>query len=202
MSQEINDLVEALLCLPSIGPRSAQRMAYHLLLGNRQKGLLLAERLKNAMSNISHCQYCNNFSSQPICSICSSQARNNNQLCIVEMPLDLLAIENSGGFSGHYFVLMGHLSPIDGIGPQQLSIDLLIERCQMVGFKEVIFAINPSVEGEATIFYIKEQLKKLDISISQLARGVPMGGELEFLDSSTIGKALLMRSDLSEEVIS
>lgn len=200
MSQEINDLVEALLCLPSVGPRSAQRMAYHLLLGNRQKGLLLAGRLSKAMNNIAHCQYCNNFSSDDICNICSSKARNTTQLCIVEMPLDLQAIEKSGGFSGQYFVLMGHLSPIDGIGPQQLSIDLLIERCQLVGFKEVIFAINPSVEGEATIYYIKEQLKRFDISISQLARGVPMGGELEFLDSSTIDKALSMRSVISDAI--
>lgn len=182
------------MCLPGVGPRTAQRMAYHLLLGKRQKGLRLAECLQKAMNEVVHCQVCNNFSAESICTLCSSNSRNNKQLCIVEMPLDLLAIEQSAVFSGRYFVLMGHLSPLDGIGPEQLSIDKLIEYCQRLSFDEIIFALNPSVEGEATIHYLKGRLQRFDLRFSQLARGVPMGGTLEFLDPSTIGKALSERA--------
>tara|TARA_B110000879_G_C11159912_1_gene508564 strand:+ start:1243 stop:1851 length:609 start_codon:yes stop_codon:yes gene_type:complete len=201
VSECIDDLIDAFLCLPSVGPRSAQRMAYHLLLGKRKKGLNLADCLTRAMTKVQHCQSCNTFSSESMCDLCSSKVRNKAQLCIVEMPLDRLAIEKTGAFSGQYFVLMGHLSPIDGIGPEQLAIDKLFARCKDVAFDEVIFALNPSMEGEATIHYLKEVLKPLNICFSQLARGVPMGGELEFLDSSTIGRALSKRSLMSEDDI-
>lgn len=199
MSKEINELIEALLCLPSVGPRSAQRMAYHLLLGNRNKGLSLAEHLKSAMVNTRHCQNCNTFCSQSVCSTCSSMERDFKKLCIVETPLDLIAIEKTSAFNGQYFVLMGLLSPIDGIGPENLSIDKLQALCAQYHFDEIIFAINSSMEGEATIHYLKKALEAFNVCFSQLARGVPMGGELEYLDSSTIGRALSKRSLMTEE---
>jgi recombination protein RecR len=169
-------------------------MAYHLLLGKRQKGLHLADSLTQAMQQVKHCKACNTFSSEVLCRLCSSKSRDNSQLCIVEMPLDQLAIEKTGTYTGQYFVLMGHLSPIDGIGPEQLGIDKLVEQCRRCKFEEVIFALNPSMEGEATIYYLKNVLKPLNVRFSQLARGVPMGGELEYLDLSTIGRALSKRS--------
>lgn len=199
MSQCIDQLIEAFLCLPGVGPRSAQRMAYHLLLGKRQKGLNLADCLTKVMREVKHCQKCNAFSSENLCRLCSSQSRDAAQLCIVEMPLDLLAIEKTGTYSGQYFVLMGHLSPIDGIGPEQLSINKLLDVCQQTKFEEVIFALNPSMEGEATIHYLKEVLKPFNIRFSELARGVPMGGELDYLDPSTIGRALSKRSFMLDE---
>ena len=199
MSNQISELIDALMCLPGVGPKSAERMAYHLLLGKRPKGLRLAECLEKAMKEVSHCQICNNFSVQAECHLCLSKSRHHRQLCIVEMPLDLQAIERSASFSGQYFVLMGHLSPMDGIGPDQLSIDKLVQCCQKYGFEEIIFAINPSVEGEATIHYLREKLASFGARYSMLARGVPMGGELEYLDPSTIGRALQKRSMLAEE---
>ena len=199
MSQEINALIEALLCLPSVGPRSAQRMAYHLLLGKRQQGLELGKALKNAMLNIKHCDSCHTFSSQTLCSLCASKERDVTQLCIIETPLDLMAIEKTGVFKGQYFVLMGLLSPIDGIGPEQLSIDKLLMRCQNSGVKEVIFAINSSMEGEATIHYLKSAMASLGLCFSQLARGVPMRGTLDYLDPSTIGRAISKRSLILDE---
>ncbi len=200
MSSDINNLIDALMCLPGVGTRTAQRMAYNLLLGNRQKGIQLADKLHRAMKEVRHCQSCNDFSSDSICFRCSSTSRNQRQLCIVEMPLDLVAIEQSAEYSGQYFVLMGHLSPLDGIGPEQLAIDTLKKICKEKNFAEVIFALNPSVEGEATMHYIKQLLAGAGIRFSQLARGVPMGGSLEFLDSSTIGRALTKRSILAEEL--
>lgn len=197
MSKEIDALADAFMCLPGVGPRSAQRMAYHLLLGKRQQGLNLANRLTQAMNQVDHCQLCNNFCSEQSCHLCQSTSRHQRQLCVVEMPLDLNAIEQSGAFNGQYFVLMGHLSPLDGIGPEQLSIDKLIHRVKSLSIEEVIFALSPSVEGDATMFYLKSQLQGLDIKLSRLATGVPMGGELEFLDSSTIGRALSSRAALA-----
>ena len=200
MTNDIDELIEALLCLPSVGPRSAQRMAYHLLLHKRKQGVHLAERLKQAMTNIKHCQYCNTFSCEAICSLCSAGERDTNQICIVETPLDLLAIEKTSVFNGQYFVLMGLLSPIDGIGPDKLSIDKLLARCQQLGTQEVIFATNSSMEGEATVYYLQEQLTPLGVCFSQLARGVPMGGALEYLDSSTISRALSKRSIITDNI--
>ena len=194
MSQCIESLIDAFLCLPGVGPRSAQRMAYHLLLGKRQKGLNLAQCLVQAMQQVKHCEHCNTFSSEVLCRLCGSLNRNESQLCIVEMPLDQLAIEKTGTYSGQYFVLMGHLSPIDGIGPEQLAVDKLLTRCQALQVKEVIFALNPSMEGEATVHYLKDRLASTGAQFSQLARGVPMGGALEYLDPSTIGRALSKRS--------
>ena len=186
------------MCLPGVGQRTAQRMAYHLLLGKRQKGLELASCLQQAMEKVGHCQCCNDFSSSELCNRCLSKSRNNRQLCIVEMPLDVVAIEHSAEYSGQYFVLMGHLSPLDGIGPEQLGIEKLISRCRTTNFEELIFAINPSVEGEATVHYIRERLKSLDCRFSLLARGIPMGGALEYLDASTIGRAINQRAALAE----
>lgn len=188
------------MCLPSVGARSAERMAYHLLINNRAQGMHLAKCLANVMEKVNHCERCNNFCTDAICNICQSTDRNGHQLCIVEMPLDLRAIESSAVFSGQYFVLMGRLSPLDGIGPAQLSIDKLICLCTAKHFKEIIFALNPSVEGEATIHYLRKRLQHFDVSFSQLARGVPMGGELSFLDPTTVERALTKRSIMADEL--
>lgn len=188
------------MCLPSVGARSAERMAYHLLINNRAQGMHLAKCLANVMEKVNHCERCNNFCTDAICNICQSTDRNGHQLCIVEMPLDLRAIESSAVFSGQYFVLMGRLSPLDGIGPAQLSIDKLISLCTAKHFKEIIFALNPSVEGEATIHYLRKRLQHFDVSFSQLARGVPMGGELSFLDPTTVERALTKRSIMADEL--
>jgi recombination protein RecR len=197
---QISDLIDALMCLPSVGARSAERMAYHLLINNRAQGMHLAKCLANVMEKVNHCERCNNFCTDAICNICQSTDRNGHQLCIVEMPLDLRAIESSAVFSGQYFVLMGRLSPLDGIGPAQLSIDKLICLCKAKHFKEIIFALNPSVEGEATIHYLRKRLQHFDVSFSQLARGVPMGGELSFLDPTTVERALTKRSIMADEL--
>ncbi len=191
----ISALISSLCCLPGVGPRTATRMAYHLLLGNQAQGLRLSETLKEAMHAVTHCDRCNNLTTTITCSLCLDSRRNPNELCIVEMPSDLLAIEQSGVYKGRYFVLMGHLSPLDGIGPKELSIDKLLTLFPG-DFKEVIFAISPTIEGEATRFYLKEQLKRFDVKLSELASGIPVGGDLEYLNATTIGNALTKRREL------
>ena len=190
----IDKLVEALRCLPSVGPKSAQRMAFYLLQHQRKQGLALATTLEQAMSGITHCEQCNNFCESVLCCICSDKSRQQNTLCIVEMPGDLLAIEQSGAYSGLYFVLMGRLSPLDGIGPEQLNMPKLKSLLQNHAINEVILALNPTVEGEATAHYISELLQGHPVKQTQLAHGVPMGGELEYLDAFTIGKAIQARA--------
>jgi recombination protein RecR len=172
-------------------------MAYHLLLSHRKQGMKLADSISEALKQVRHCEGCNDFTTEALCHRCKDSRRiDSNQLCIVEMPTDVLAIEQSGVFKGRYFVLMGRLSPLDGIGPEKLSIDKLHTLMQQTPVKEVIFAINPSVEGEATVYYLSEQLRRYSVTLSQLASGVPVGGELEYLNASTIGKAILKRSSL------
>lgn len=190
----IDSLVKALRCLPSVGPKSAQRMAFYLLQHQRKQGLALADVLEKAMNHITHCEQCNNFCESSICAICSNNKRHQNTLCIVEMPGDLLAIEQSGAYTGLYFVLMGRLSPLDGIGPEQLNMQKLITLLQSHPIKEVIFALNPTIEGEATAHYISTLLQDHPVKQTQLAHGVPMGGELEYLDAFTIGKAIQARA--------
>jgi recombination protein RecR len=186
----IDQLIEALRVLPGVGPKSAQRMAFHLLERQRQGALKLSDALVSAMENVSHCRDCRTLTEQVLCSICADTRRDNKTLCVVENPADVLAFEQAGGYRGHYFVLMGHLSPIDGIGPADIGIDKLIALAQQRQATEIILATNPTVEGEATAFYITQQFRYLGIVVSRIAHGVPLGGELEYVDSGTLAHAL------------
>jgi recombination protein RecR len=190
MSPLIEQLIEALRILPGVGPKSAQRMVLHLLERNPQGGLHLANCLKATIEGVDHCKKCRNLTENELCSICENPARNDAQICVVESPADVIAIEQAGGYRGHYFVLMGHLSPIDGVGPGDLGIDALVDRVSAGQVKEVIMAVNPTVEGEATSHYISELLRPAKITLSRLAHGIPVGGELEYIDSGTIAHAL------------
>ncbi len=197
----IQQLIDAFTVLPGVGPKSAQRMVYALLERNRSGGVKLAQALTEAMEKVGHCEQCRTFSEASLCEICASPKRENGQLCIVESPADVLAIEQSGSYQGRYFVLMGHLSPIDGIGPEALGLDLLEERLkQQVAegeVSELILATNPTVEGEVTAHYILQMAKRLGIEVTQLAQGIPMGGELEYIDSGTLSQAFAGRKSLS-----
>lgn len=193
-SELLDELMEALRCLPGVGPKSAQRMAYRLLHRDRSGGLKLAAVLKKAMNEISHCQDCRTFTEQPRCNICSNPKRQQNaQLCIIETPADISAIEHTGQFSGRYFVLMGHLSPLDGIGPNEIGLDQLAHYLQQEPWQEVIIATNPTIEGEATASYIAELCAKHNILVTRIAHGVPVGGDLEMVDGTTLSHSLLGR---------
>ncbi len=185
----IDQLVEALRCLPGVGPKTAQRMVMHLLERNRDGARNLAANLNSAMENIKHCQKCRNFTENDICQICTSTTRDLSTLCIVENPGDVIAIEQTGHYRGRYFVLMGTLSPIDGIGPNEIGMDELLARCND-GIEEVILALSSSVEGEATSHYISELVKLKDIQVSRIAQGIPIGSELEYIDGGTLAHAL------------
>ena len=182
----IEALIEALGCLSGVGPKTSQRMAYQLLERNRDAGLVLAEALQNAMQNVKHCSTCRNFTENDQCDICISQSRDSRQICVVESPADVLAIESSGSYRGKYFVLMGHLSPIDGIGPDELGLDKLADRIHNEDINELILATNPTVEGEATAHYIYDLCAGTDINVTRIAHGVPIGGELEYVDGNTL----------------
>jgi recombination protein RecR len=196
-SQMLEQLMEALRCLPGVGPKSAQRMAFHLLQRDRKGGLQLADALAKAMVEIGHCKECRTFTEEEICHICTNHKRfENEQLCVVESPGDIAAIEATGQYSGRYFVLMGHLSPLDGIGPSDIGLDLLDYRLQNGGISEVILATNPTVEGEATAHYIGELCRVHQIAASRIAHGVPVGGELELVDGTTLSHSLLGRHRL------
>lgn len=183
-------LIEALTCLPGVGPKSAQRMALHLLDRDRQKATRLADILSQAMSKIGRCQKCRNFTEYPVCHICAQTARDPALLCVVETPADVIAIEQAGTYRGYYFLLLGHLSPIDGIGPEEIGIPLLDERLGQGEVKELIIATGTTVEGEATAHFISEMARKHGVVASRIAHGVPMGGELEYVDSNTLSLAL------------
>lgn len=193
----IDDLREALKRLPGIGPKSAQRMAFHLLERDRDGATLIAETLIRALSSVSHCGYCNNFSESEICPICADQRRDQTLLCVVETPADLESIEQASAFRGVYFVLMGHLAPLDGIGPDQLSVNRLKVHIDQRGIREVVLATNLTVEGEATADYIASMLASSNVKLSRLARGVPVGGELEYMDPGTLTQAFEERRELS-----
>lgn len=182
----IKKLVDAFTCLPGVGPKSAQRMAYYLLERNRDGGNNLATALEVAMSGVEHCQRCRDFTESELCGICRSERRDKNLLCIVESPADVMAIEATGGFQGTYFVLMGHLSPLDGIGPEDIGLDQLKSLITHEKPSEVILATNSTVEGEATAHFIAEMLQGSGISLSRIASGVPIGGELEYIDGGTL----------------
>ncbi|MEC7118856.1 MAG: recombination mediator RecR [Pseudomonadota bacterium] len=196
-SPRFDELVQRLRVLPGVGPKSAQRMALHLLSRNRQGGQALAAALEVAMQEIQQCQQCRSFSDHVICEICSSTQRDERLLCVVESPADVMAIEHSGGYRGRYFVLGGHLSPLDGIGPDQLGIPLLTKRLQLEPIEELILATNATIEGQATAHYLQEVVKQLQrplaLSVSRIAQGVPQGGELEYVDSHTLSQALQYR---------
>jgi len=189
----LEQLVEALRCLPGVGPKSAQRMALHLLERDRDGGVHLSVVLEAAMERIGRCSVCRDLTENEICRICANDQRDQSLLCIVESPSDVLAIENATGYRGRYFVLMGRLSPLDGIGPVELGLDELAGRMKNQPPAEMIIATNPTVEGEATAFYLQRMAEKYDISVSRIAHGVPLGGELEFTDQSTIAHAFSSR---------
>ncbi len=172
----IERLMEALRCLPGVGPKSAQRMTYHLLERDREGGRRLAEALVQAMEHVGHCRQCRTFSETELCPLCTSERRDRSLLCVVESPADVLALEQATGFGGLYFVLMGHLSPLDGIGPDELGLDALTARLDSGEVKEVIVATNPTVEGEATAHYIGEMARERGVRATRLAHGVPLGG--------------------------
>ncbi len=192
----IEELIEAFRCLPGVGQKSAQRMTLHLLERNRQGGRRLSEALGGALERVGNCRQCRNLTEETVCGICANASRERKLCCVVESPADVLAIEQAGTYRGLYFVLMGHLSPIDGIGPEQLGIGLLLERVTDGGFEEVILACNATVEGDATAWYIAEQLRGSETAVSRIAHGVPVGGELEFTDGGTLTHAFTGRTDM------
>ena len=193
----IDGLISSLKVLPGVGAKSAQRMAFQLLERNREGALKLSEALHDAMQHVKHCQRCRTFTEQSICDICSNPKRQESGiLCIVESPQDVIAIEQTAEFSGRYFVLMGHLSPIDGIGPSDLGLDKLLDILSKESVEEVILATNPTVEGEATAHYIAQMCKDNNVSATRIAHGVPVGGELEFIDGSTLTHAFSGRRKL------
>jgi recombination protein RecR len=187
----LRELIDALRILPGVGPKSAQRMALTLLERQRLGGLRLARALEQALHHVEHCSICRNLTEQPICDICSNSSREQNLLCVVESPMDVIALEQSGSYRGRYFVLLGRLSPLDGIGPNELGLPALIERLRATPeIEELIIATNPSVEGEATAHYLREATRGLPLMVTRLAQGVPVGGELEYLGGSTLTHAL------------
>lgn len=183
------DLIEALRCLPGVGGKSAQRMAFHLLERDRERGLKLAAALEQAMQRIGHCNRCRNFSEDPLCVLCANSSRDRQVLCVVESPVDVAAIEQATGYRGQYFVLMGRLSPLDGLGPEELGLGLLTQRLGEGEIEEMIIATNPTVEGEATAHYLAQLARAGGIRPTRLAHGVPLGGELEFVDRGTLAHA-------------
>lgn len=190
----INRLVEALRCLPGVGPKSAQRMAFYLLDRDREGARHLAASLQEAVEKVGHCEQCRNLSEQTICQLCAGDSRERSLLCIVETPADVQAILQATDYKGLFFVLMGHLSPLDGIGPMEIGLDKLGKRLDSGEVQELILATNATVEGEATAHYIAEMAAKREgITVSRIAQGVPMGGELEYLNSSTLSRAFMER---------
>lgn len=189
-SPALQNLMDALRCLPGVGPKSAQRMTLHLLERDREGATALAEALAGAVERVDHCTRCRNFTELDVCEICQDSRRDGRTICVVETPADVLAIEESGGFNGIYFVLMGHLSPIDGIGPAEIGLEKFHQRVMDEGISEVILATNPTVEGEATAYYLTDMLHSEGVTVSRIAHGVPLGGELEYVDGSTLAHAL------------
>jgi len=196
LPSHIESLIDSLRCLPGVGPKSAQRMAYHLLQRDRAGALQLAKSLEAAASNVQHCSKCNNFSELEVCQLCASPKRDESLLCVVEMPADLLMMEQTQCYRGMYFVLMGRLSPLDGIGAKELNLDRLLKRVQEQPC-EVILATNFTVEGDATAHYLATLLRAQQVKVSRIARGVPVGGELEQVDSGTLAQAVLERREMA-----
>ncbi|MBE0400995.1 MULTISPECIES: recombination mediator RecR [Halomonas] len=195
----VEQLMEAFRVLPGVGPKTAQRMAMHLLERERPGGQRLAAVIQQAIEEVGYCQRCRTLTEAEICALCESARRNDALLCVVESPADQLAIEEAGGFKGRYFVLHGHLSPLDGIGPESIGLDLLEARVAEGLVEEVVLATNPTIEGEATAHYIASQLSEYGVKLSRLAYGVPMGGELEYVDGGTLSRAFNGRLPFTSE---
>ncbi len=195
----LSKLVDALRCLPGVGPKSAQRIVFHLLQHQRQRGLHLASCLNEAMNSIRHCQRCNDFTIEDLCINCSDKNRDLTTLCVVESHADVVAIEHSCAYKGGYYVLMGRISPLDGIGPENIGLPKLEQLINNEEIKEIILALSPTIEGQTTIHFIQALLSPYNVHVSQLAHGIPSGGELEFLDSNTIGNALRNRAALRQQ---
>lgn len=196
MAQSLIDaLTQALQRLPGVGPKSARRMAFHLLVRDRDGGRRLGQVLLDAMERVGRCQQCRNLTELDVCALCSAPQRDRSLLCVVESPADVQAIDGASGFQGLYYVLHGHLSPLDGIGPEELELDRLEARLDVGEVRELILATNPTVEGEATAHYIAELARARGIRSTRIAHGVPLGGDLEFVDGGTLRQALLGRRD-------
>lgn len=192
----LDALIDALRCLPGIGPKSAQRIAYHLLQHERKGAQRLSESIDAALGMILHCERCNTFTEEVVCSRCLSPKRDATQLCIVETPVDMNMMEQSHAYNGLYYVLMGRISPLDGVGPRELKLERLLARASDGVVREVILATNYTNEGEATAHYLTELLKSKGVAVSRIARGVPVGGELEYVDSGTLAQAMRERRSL------
>jgi len=192
----LENLIESLRCLPGVGPKSAQRMAYHLLQRDQNGARRLASALQLAVERVKHCARCNTFTEEEVCAICSSAKRDVSLLCVVESPADMLMMEQSQSYAGLYFVLMGRLSPLDGIGPKDIHMDRLVKRAVDGVVKEIIVATNFTVEGEATAHYLGEILRARGLRVTRIARGLPVGGELEHVDSGTLAQAVIERREI------
>ena len=195
-SDRFDQLVQALRILPSVGPKSAQRLALHLIMKNKQGAVGLAHALNEATSYIHECSLCHSLTEDEVCNICLSSERDETLLCVVESPADVMAIEQSGSFRGKYHVLGGHLSPLDGIGPEEVRIPFLVQRLSDGQVKEVVLATNATVEGQATAHYLVEATRHLPLKMTRIAQGVPQGGELEYVDSHTLSQALHNRMQM------
>jgi len=193
----IEQLVLALRCLPGVGPKSAQRMAYHLLERDREGARRLARQLQAAADQVGHCTRCRTLTESEVCRLCGDASRDDSLLCVVETPTDVQAIEQSTSYRGRYFVLMGHLSPLDGVGPEDIGLDLLAECINGGDIQEVILATNPTVEGEATAHFIADLAQLSEVKVSRIAYGVPFGGELEYVNSGTISHAISGRREFN-----
>ena len=191
----VTELINALTILPGVGKKSAQRMALYLLDRNKDGASILANTLKEAIDNIQRCSSCRMLTSNSLCNICSDNSRDNKSICVVESPSDVLAIESTGGFRGRYFVLLGRLSPIDGVGPDELGINDLIQKIDQDEVKEIILATSSTVEGDATAIYINDHVKKA--KVSRISYGIPIGGELEYVDGTTIARAIEGRVEIN-----
>jgi len=192
----LGQLIQNLCCLPGVGPKSAQRMAFYLLQRDRNGAKILSETLVHAINKIGHCQQCRTLTEHTLCEICADNSRDNSLICIVESPADVWIVDQAAVFKGRYFVLHGRLSPLDGIGPDELGLDLLEQRLATGIIKELILATNSTVEGEATAYFISEIARKHQVQASRIAHGVPMGGELEFIDSGTLSHAFKGRKEI------
>jgi len=189
----LEQLIEALRCLPGVGEKSAQRMAFHVLERDREGGRALLQALTAALERIGHCRECRMFCEGELCTYCNSSTRDAGEICVVETPADVMAIERNTDFRGRYFVLMGHLSPIDGIGPDELGLDVLCGRLESADVRELILATGSTVEGEATAQYVAELAQQRNVAVTRIAHGVPVGGELEFVDAGTLSQAMAGR---------
>jgi recombination protein RecR len=197
-SSSLDELILSLRCLPGVGQKSAQRMALHLLERDREGARRIAEAMVSALENLKHCQQCRNFCDTAVCEICADEDRDQATVCVVETPADVIAVETSAAFCGRYFVLLGKLSPLDGCGPEQIGLDQLEQQLQQGDTREVILATSATVEGDITAQYIADFAARYGVASSRLARGIPLGGELEFVDSGTLSRALSGRQQIDQ----